>query len=142
VAGDMAHGRCRTMLEWGYYKKDQDQYGVPDLWKPIDFEKDAAQWGDCEDYALGFMIWCAKEGVPPGSMRMLIGYKRRLRANLTAPIRWEGHAIVWIATTEGNWISDIEAPALFRAGRIFNRPWLGSAYRLFRPAAEVIKETT
>jgi len=125
-----SHALCRE----GRYVPDVMQFGVPDLWSPIDLNLPSEQRrGDCEDYALGFMLWCANEGVLYGSMRMLIGLKRRVRASLKAPIRWDGHAIVWIATTQGNWISDIEASALFKAGPIWNKPWLGSAYRLFRP---------
>lgn len=125
-----AHSRC---LE-GSYASDVMQFGVPDLWFAVDLDTPPKQrHGDCEDYALGFMLWCVKRGVPPGSMRMLIGFKR-YRQGLRV---WrEGHAIVLIRTTDGDWISDIEAPALFRRSRIFNTHL--SAYYAFRPAAEVV----
>ena len=125
-----AHHRCRR----GTYMPDVMQFGVPDLWRAIDLDLPPDQRrGDCEDYALGFMIWCARQGVPAGSMRMLIGLKR-YRKGLRV---WrEGHAIVLIRTTDGDWISDIEAPALFKQSHIFNTRL--SAYLGFRPAAEVV----
>lgn len=84
---------------------DEDHWGVADRW---DIPTDGA--GDCEDYQLLKRRLLVEEGLP----------RRALRMTVVIDEKGEGHAVLMVRTTRGDFILDNKTSAI--------RPWYDTGY--------------
>ena len=119
------HQLCRK----GTWIADQERFGLNDLWSPVDLAE-AHPIGDCEDFALGLMLWCAKRGMPVDAMRLYLCEIKLWWKPWSTPF---GHAVVRFESRDGPLMSDIQCPEVIR--------WPTSKltrYRRMWPAAKVV----
>jgi predicted transglutaminase-like cysteine proteinase len=87
------------------YKRDEDQWGVPDLWSAPLSTFDTG-FGDCEDYVIAKYVALHESGVPPGDLRMVLGYDQE---------RMTGHAVLAVHNGDDWLILDQPAHRLVAA---------------------------
>lgn len=121
------HRLCRA----GTWISDQARFGEIDKWVPVALGDVAPSIGDCEDFALGLMLWCAKRGVPLDAMRLYLCEIKLWWKPWSKPF---GHAVVCFESRDGALMSDIQCPSVIR--------WPTSKltrYRHMWPAAKVVE---